>query len=89
VLAGNCPNLLQEAALHRQSTEMDERHAETPLDEHNHALAALRYLVTRLDERCMARVDRERRAEEKSVEEPRKERRWLNWSNETLWTRLS
>src|SRR3954447_22929407 len=47
VLQGCCPNLLAEAGLYRYSAEAHERHAEAPVDEHNHALAALRYLVSR------------------------------------------
>ena len=54
VLEGRCPNLLYEASLYRYSDAVGERHAEVPVDEHNHALAALRYLVSRLDERRMA-----------------------------------
>src|SRR5262245_50681108 len=52
VLRGRCPNLLAEAGLYRYEAAAD---AEAPLDEHNHALAALRYLVSRLDEHRMAR----------------------------------
>ena len=32
----------------------DDRRAEAPVDDHNHALGALRYLVSRLEERKMA-----------------------------------
>lgn len=50
VVRHQCPNLLAEARLYRypgsQETHAD---SETPIDEHNHALAALRYLVARLD----------------------------------------
>jgi hypothetical protein len=42
-------NLLAEAALYRYSDDATERRAETPVDDNNHALAALRYLVMRLD----------------------------------------
>lgn len=49
VLRGRCPNLLAEATLYRYPTARDGRPSgETPIDEHNHALAALRYLVGRL-----------------------------------------
>jgi hypothetical protein len=54
VLEGRCPNLLYEASLYRYSDEVGERQAEVPVDEHNHALAALRYLISKLDERRMA-----------------------------------
>jgi hypothetical protein len=53
VLRGRCPNLVAEAGLYRYG---DSGEAETPEDEHNHALAALRYLVSRLDARRMARL---------------------------------
>ena len=49
-----CPNLIAEAALYRYSDDPAERHAEVPLDEHNHALAALRYLIAMIDARRMA-----------------------------------
>ncbi len=54
-----CPNLLREAALYRYPSEA-ERGAlgEAPVDKDNHALAALRYLISRLDARFMARVRR-------------------------------
>jgi hypothetical protein len=54
IVEGACPNLLAEACLYRYP-EQGEGGSEHPLDEHNHALAALRYLVSRIDERRMAR----------------------------------
>jgi hypothetical protein len=54
IVEGACPNLLTEACLYRYAEE-SEGGSEIPLDEHNHALAALRYLVSRLDQRRMAR----------------------------------
>jgi hypothetical protein len=79
VLEGACPNLLAEAALYRYSDDA----VEAPVDEHNHALAALRYLVSRLDTRHMAgsRADPEKPP-------PRKRRPWLRLDNEALWTPL-
>ncbi len=55
VVEGCCPNLLAEAGLYRYSDEAGERHSENPLDEHKHALAALRYLICAIDARRMAR----------------------------------
>jgi len=55
VLAGRCPNLLGEAEMYRYSDDPRQAEAETPLDEHNHALGALRYLLCSLDERELAR----------------------------------
>ena len=53
ILKGRCPNLLAEAGLYRYDDSSKEG-SENPLDEHNHALAALRYLISRLDARRMA-----------------------------------
>ncbi|MFO0966080.1 MAG: terminase large subunit [Gemmataceae bacterium] len=61
ILHGRCPNLLREADLYRypsaskktqsgEPTEDDETvNSENPIDAHNHALAALRYTIARLD----------------------------------------
>lgn len=49
VVSQACPNLLAEAQLYRYPARQDGLDRETPVDEHNHALAALRYLVARLD----------------------------------------
>jgi hypothetical protein len=54
VVAVACPNLIEEARLYRYQGE-DEGRAEDPQDRHNHALDALRYLVSRLDARSGAR----------------------------------
>jgi hypothetical protein len=48
-----CPQLLAEAALYRYADA-----GESPVDEHNHALGALRYLISRLDHRFIARLRR-------------------------------
>lgn len=42
VLAGRCPNLLAEAGLYRYGPQTDGQRSEEPVDEQNHALAALR-----------------------------------------------
>ena len=57
VLEKACPNLLYEAALYRWDD--DEDGSETPVSEHNHALDALRYLVSRLDQCRPADPNRE------------------------------
>jgi hypothetical protein len=90
VLAGRCPNLLAEAALYRYDDDPKERRAEVPVDESNHALAALRYLISRLDERRMARppaADAPDPAPSKPPSPPSR-RRWLRYDNEALWTTL-
>jgi hypothetical protein len=55
VVEGCCPNLLAEAGLYRYGDSPTDRRGEVPVDEHNHALAALRYLISRLDARRLAR----------------------------------
>ncbi len=55
VVAGCCPNLLREAGLYCYGPDPAERRSEVPVDRDNHALAALRYLISRLDEHRMAR----------------------------------
>jgi len=52
----DCPNLVAEAGLYHYSDNPAERNAELTVDEHNHALAALRYLIATIDERHL--VDR-------------------------------
>jgi len=48
-----CTNLLAEARLYRYPSAGErDGGGESPVDAHNHALAALRYLVSRLDVRC-------------------------------------
>jgi len=93
VLEGRCPNLLAEAGLYRYGSESEGHNSETPIDEHNHALAALRYLITRLDARRMARIrkptpntDPTSPAAPPPPQPPPREH--LSIHNETLWTRL-
>lgn len=98
VVADRCPHLLAEARLYRYPSSSD--HAadqENPIDEHNHALAALRYLVSRLDRRFMvqqrqiATPDQEASdgAESSRVDQQPRERKWLSLYNEALWTPLN
>jgi hypothetical protein len=98
VLAGRCPHLLAEARLYRypSHTEQGVDH-ENPVDEHNHALAALRYLVSRLDHRFMVRLRRNpddgnpsvQSVERTGDERQTKPRKWLSIHNEALWTPLN
>ena len=55
----------------------------TRTDDHNHGLAALRDLVSRLNARLMARP----RVAKPNLP-PRKRDPWLGYDNEELWTRL-
>ena len=57
VHARNCPALCAEAKLYRYPSESERSYAgENPIDAHNHALGALRYLVARLDEHYIAKL---------------------------------
>jgi hypothetical protein len=79
ILEGRCPNLLAEAGLYRYSDEPSERYAEVPVDEHNHALAALRYLIGVLDARHMAGRRTPADAPDPSgepVQKPKPQRSW-------------
>jgi hypothetical protein len=52
-----CPNLLAEAKLYRYPSPAERALiGEKPVDENNHALGALRYLISRLDSRFIARL---------------------------------
>jgi hypothetical protein len=92
VLEGACPHLLAEAGLYRYSPEPEDRGSEAPVDEHNHALAALRYLISRLDERRMARLPKGGGQGGPPPEPPPKrpppKPSWLDPRNEHLWTRF-
>lgn len=97
VLADRCPHLLAEARLYRYPSHTDRGvDQENPIDEHNHALAALRYLISRLDHRFMARIRRSASMAPPSAEagpaedESRdKQRKWLSLHNEALWTPIN
>lgn len=55
--ADRCPNLWAEAKLYRYpSNEERTIVGENPIDEHNHALGALRYLISRIDVRFIAKL---------------------------------
>ncbi len=85
VVEGRCPNLLSEAGLYRYDDSPGSRRRETPLDDHNHALAALRYMIYRLDFRRSSQPMEEPAA---SVRHDVEERRpWWdpNWGT---WIRL-
>jgi hypothetical protein len=58
VLAAACPNLVMESRLYRYPTPKERQSlGENPIDAHNHALAALRYLVSRLPKPALPRTD--------------------------------
>jgi hypothetical protein len=67
----NCPNLIAEAKLYRYPSAAEKAvHGENPIDENNHALGALRYLVSRLDSRFIAKL-RGKQTSEGPTEEQR------------------
>ena len=93
VLAGRCPNLLEEAGLYRYGDGQNQT-AETPVDEHNHALAALRYLISGLDRWKMARQRTDRGGEAPVGNEGKESKQrkpptiWEQMKMPWLWTEL-
>jgi hypothetical protein len=89
IVEGQCPNLLAEAELYRYSTEAEDKRAETPVDDNNHALAALRYLISQLD---ALKLGQRERTPSSAVEESKKldaaQKKWMSWRNEALWRRV-
>ncbi len=83
VVEGCCPNLLAEAGLYRNGEE------EEPIKEHDHALDALRYLISRLDARRMARGTSTIPTSE--ADKPRSliERSLPDWNDKRYWTPLN
>jgi hypothetical protein len=86
VRRGRCPNLLSEARLYRYPGEAERRLAgENPVDEHNHALGALRYLIAGTDAHFLARLRRRPAPAESNPRTPPATRP----DNEDWWTVLS
>jgi hypothetical protein len=91
VVQGACPKLLYEASLYRYPEAGD---SEAPQDDHNHAVSALRYLVSRLDQRRLARGSgtappAEEDATSATALKALRERVWRDWwEREDLWTPL-
>ena len=91
VLAGACPNLLREASLYRYSHDPLDRRSETPVDAHNHALAALRYMVAKIDAHQLARLAKKapgQPAVETEDQLKKRQKQYLSYGNEDLWTRI-
>jgi hypothetical protein len=83
-----CPNLLHEAGLYRYPTEDERRrHGEQPVDEYNHALGALRYLIAGLDARFLARL--RSRLEDDPDPRPPARPQLRPPDDESLWVPLS
>jgi hypothetical protein len=85
-MADACPNLLREAELYCYAPDAASRRAETPLDSNNHALDALRYVITSIDERKLRRKPKVIAGPDAAKTEEKKERKWLRYDNEALWT---
>jgi len=76
-----CPQLLAEARLYRYGEAGAGAESENPLDEHNHALGALRYLIASLDRHFIARL----RQRPEAAAGDGSDRPWLSVHNEALW----
>ena len=89
-----CPSLCREATLYRYPSAQERAlHGENPIDDHNHALGALRYLISSLDAHYIAKL--RKRVPGDDPDRPRNELRRAPtqdpelWRNERLWTPLS
>jgi hypothetical protein len=81
VLRGACPNLLAEVRLYRYpAAGPGQPPTENPRDEHNHALGALRYLISRIDAHAFFRI---RKMPTEPPPEPTKP---LDLRGEHLWS---
>lgn len=82
-----CPNLLAESRLYRYAGAKAGADGETPFDENNHALAALRYLVSKIDAGFLARFRRRPAPDaERSDGGAAAPENWLRLDNEHLWS---
>jgi hypothetical protein len=98
VLEGACPNLLAEASMYRYKTEVGTVQSENPFPEYNHALDALRYLISRIDARLMARFRQKAMTDPvpgappgdapAPPPKPRQPHWTVRWSDPDLWTRI-
>jgi hypothetical protein len=102
VLSYGCPNLIAEVGLYRYPNPTERAlPGEIPIDEHNHALAALRYLISQLDHKFMVKFRRDKGSgagqgeqeippdppEDVQVGEPISKRNWwMDKRNPHLWT---
>jgi hypothetical protein len=88
--AGECrePALRPNLKIYRYATEVDSRRAETPQDNNDHALDALRYLVATIDQRKLGRKPKIGSGSAGEKDKPAG-RPWLRLDNEALWTRMS
>ena len=73
--------MLAEAGLYRYDNSPSERRGETPVDEHNHALAALRYMISRAGARRLGH----RRPEDGAPAASKKNLSDEEIANQTFW----
>jgi hypothetical protein len=83
IIKDACPNLIAEAGLYRYD---DDRTAENPIGEYDHALDALRYLIVSVDQRRLALPT----ATDSPLfygppVPPPARKQWLRLDNEALW----
>ncbi len=87
IVEGTCPNLIAEAGLYHYPDD-DDKDAEKPIDQDNHALSALRYLIASHDAGTFLRRTlealREPAPDAPTPAKP-KEKPWLRLDNEFLW----
>jgi hypothetical protein len=97
ILQGCCPQLLAEAQLYRYETDELGRRTGKPLKDNDHALDALRYLISGLDVGFLARLRKKLPQRQAASAYPvpkggavlrRPERKVLSIYNEALWTPL-
>jgi hypothetical protein len=91
-----CPSLCGEATLYRYPSEQERAMlGENPLDDHNHALGALRYLISSLDAHYIAKmrkrvpVDDADRLVLRDDENRHAAQPPSLWRNDDVWTKLS
>jgi hypothetical protein len=102
VLSTQCWNLVAESKLYRYPTAQERpgQRFENPVDDHNHALGALRYLISRIDHKFIARLRKQTPTdgapEVEAVDATALDRSetyaalhgarpWLRLDNEALW----
>jgi hypothetical protein len=92
IVEGTCPNLLHEAGLYRWDDAPEERRSEQPADGYDHALDALRYLISRLDEHRPPAAAKPLPKDGAPTNPPpppkKKAKPWLRYDNEELWTTI-
>jgi hypothetical protein len=91
IVRSACPNLFAEAQLYRYGQPpISGMASEVPVDAHNHALAALRYLVGQLDVGFLARLRRRQPEPPQAAGDIHHPplRSPIRLTDETLWTEL-